>query len=55
MNGWVTFWGALLVCVLILFAGLAIVVGIAGASDVRALFRSIDAQHEAEERRKRNS
>ena len=50
MNGWMMFWGLLLAIVLLVFAGLTVVVAIGGLFDIRALFRTIDAQHrEAQE------
>ncbi len=46
MDFWVSFWGWLLVLGLTVFAGLAIVVAIGGASDIRAMFRTIREQHD---------
>ena len=50
MDGWVSLWGWLLVVVIVMFAGLVIVIAIGGLRDIRDLFRTIDAQHEAEDR-----
>lgn len=45
MDSWLAFWKLLLIGTVALFTILAIVVTIGGFADVRALFRSIDAQH----------
>ena len=50
MDGWISLWGWLLVVVIVMFAGLVIVIAIGGLRDIRDLFRTIDAQHEAEDR-----
>ena len=47
MTFWVACWTIVLVVALSLFAGLAVVVGIGGWQDVRALLRTIGAQHDA--------
>lgn len=49
MDGWTSFWGWLLILVLVVFTGLVAVVGISGFRDIRELFRTIDAQHEEED------
>ena len=47
MPFWEAFWAIVLAGSMVAFAGLAIVVAIGGFFDVKALFRSIDAQHAA--------
>lgn len=46
MDGWVQFWTWLFVVGLTLFSGLAVVVGIRGFGDIRALFKRVRDQHE---------
>ena len=48
MAFWVAFWGILLAVSLAIFAGLAVVIAVGGFFDVKALFKSIDAQHAKE-------
>ena len=50
MDAWATFWGGLLVTVLVVFAGLSIVIAIGGFFDIKALLATIDAQHESSDR-----
>lgn len=47
MNAWEVFWTIVLLAGIIMFAGLAIVVGIGGFFDVREMFRHIDQEHAA--------
>ena len=47
MDAWATFWGWLLVIVLVIYAGLAIVITIGGFFDVKGMLTTIDAQHES--------
>ena len=47
MTFWLPFWTTTLVVGIVLFVGLAVVVSIGGLADVRALFSSIVAQHDA--------
>jgi len=49
MDAWATFWGWLLILVLVIFTVLAIAITIGGFFDVRALFATIDKQHHEEE------
>ena len=49
MDAWATFWGFLFVIVLVIFALLAVVVAIGGFFDVKALFQTINEQHEEED------
>lgn len=49
METWATFWAIVLIAVLIVFSVVAIKVTIGGFFDVKALFRSIDEQHEEKE------
>ena len=46
METWVTFWGWLLVVVLIIYASLAIAVTIGGFFDVKGMLTTIDDQHQ---------
>ena len=48
MDNWLLFWKVLLIVAFGMFGVLAIVVAIGGFFDIRALFRSVDAQHESE-------
>ena len=50
MDAWATFWGWLLVTVLVIFAGLTIAITIGGFFDIKALLATMDAQHKASER-----
>jgi len=49
MDAWATFWGWLLVTVLVIFAGLTIAITIGGFFDIKALLATMDAQHKASE------
>ena len=49
MDVWATFWGWLLAAVLVIFALLAVAVAIGGFFDVKALFETIDEQHQEDE------
>lgn len=51
MGDWATFWKWLLIGTSSLFGLLAVAVTIGGFFDVRALFKTSDAEHEAEESR----
>lgn len=48
MSFWASFWTWFLLFGLAVFAGLAVVVTIGGAFDIRALFARIRKQHERE-------
>ena len=48
MDNWLIFWKLLLIVAFAMFGLLAIVVAIGGFSDIRTLFKSVDAQHQAE-------
>jgi hypothetical protein len=48
MDNWLLFWKLLLIAAFTMFGVLAIAVAIGGFLDIRALFKSVDAQHEAE-------
>lgn len=48
MDAWATFWGYLLVVVLVVFAMLAVAITIGGFFDVKSLFASMEKQHEEE-------
>ena len=45
MDTWTTFWGWLLVIVLVIYAGLAIAITIGGFFDVNVMLTTIDDQH----------
>lgn len=49
MDGWVTFWAALLIVALLLFGGIAVVVAVGGFRDIRSMLRRIQEQHAKEE------
>ncbi len=52
MDAWATFWGWLLVTVLVVFAGLSIAITIGGFFDIKALLATMDARHKSSEREK---
>ena len=41
MNGWINFWGALLLVTLVIYGVLVIYVSIGGLSDIRKMLRSL--------------
>jgi len=45
IDGWITFWGWVLIVTLGIFTGLAIAVTIGGFFDIRALLNKMDEQH----------
>jgi len=45
MDAWTTFWGWLLVIVLVVYAFLAIVITIGGFFDVKEMLATMDDQH----------
>ncbi len=45
MDAWATFWGVLLITVLMVFAVLSVAITIGGFFDIKALLASIEAQH----------
>jgi hypothetical protein len=45
MDAWATFWGVLLIAVLVVFAVLSVAITIGGFFDIKALLASIEAQH----------
>ena len=47
MEAWTTFWGWLLVIVLLIYAGLAVAITIGGFLDVKAMLTTIDDRHES--------
>ena len=49
MDAWATFWGWLLVTVLVVFAGLAVAITIGGFFDIKALLATMDARHKSTE------
>ena len=49
MDAWTTFWGWLLVTVLVIYAGLVIAITIGGFFDVKAMLTTIDDQHKPED------
>jgi hypothetical protein len=48
MDSWLGFWKVLLIVAFSMFAILAVVVAIGGFFDIRELFKSVEAQHDAE-------
>lgn len=48
MSGWILLWKICLIVAMILFSGLAIVVTIGGARDLRRLFEHLQAHSETE-------
>jgi hypothetical protein len=46
MDAWATFWGWFLVVVLVVFGLLAVAITIGGFFDAKALFSSIEKQHD---------
>ena len=49
MDGWTTFWGWLLVVVLVIFAGLWFAIAIGGFFDIKAMLTTIDDQHKPDD------
>ena len=49
MDAWTTFWGWLLVTVLLIYAGLAVGIAIGGFVDVKRMLTTIDDRHESKE------
>ena len=45
IDGWITFWGWVLILTLGIFTGLAIAVTIGGFFDIRTLLHKMDEQH----------
>jgi hypothetical protein len=45
MDAWATFWGWLLVTVLVVFAVLSLAIAVGGFFDIKALLATIDARH----------
>jgi len=43
MNGWINFWGALLLVTLVIYGVLVIYVSIGGLRDIRKMFSSLSA------------
>ncbi|MBA72450.1 MAG: hypothetical protein CMO73_07225 [Verrucomicrobiales bacterium] len=41
MEGWINFWGALLLVTLIIYTVLVLYVAIGGVADIRGMFRSL--------------
>jgi len=50
VDNWLLFWKLLLIVAFTMFGVLTIVVAIGGFFDIRALFKSVDAQHESDSR-----
>jgi hypothetical protein len=46
MDGWINFWGALLVVTLLFYALMVLYVSIGGFKDIRQMFRSLSADGE---------
>ncbi len=55
MDLWATFWGGLLIVVIIIFAVVAIKVTIGGFFDVKEMFKGINEQHDEDESSKDES
>jgi hypothetical protein len=49
MGFWITFWGCLLVVVLLVYAMLAVAITIGGFFDVREMLATLEKQHQADE------
>ena len=49
MDAWATFWGWLLITVLVVFACLSIAITIGGFFDIKALLATMDARHKSSE------
>ncbi|NOY42006.1 MAG: hypothetical protein GXP26_09235 [Planctomycetes bacterium] len=49
MDAWVTFWGWVLVIVLLVYAGLAVAITIGGFFDVKEMLTAIDEQHHTDD------
>ena len=41
MNGWIWFWGALLLATLVFYAALVVYVAIGGLKDIRSMIRAL--------------
>ena len=48
MDAWITFWGWLLIIVLVIYTSLAIAITIGGFFDVKGMLTTIDEQHESD-------
>ncbi len=46
MNGWMDFWGALLIVTLVFYTVMVVYVSIGGFKDIRQMFRSLSADGE---------
>ena len=46
MSFWATFWTAVFALTILVYCGLVVVVTIGGWKDVRAMFKTLDQQHE---------
>jgi len=45
VDAWITFWGCLLVVVLVVYSTLAIAITIGGFFDVKEMFAAMDERH----------
>ena len=54
MEAWTTFWGWLLVIVLLIYAGLAVAITNGGFLDVKAMLSTIDDRHDSKNTTKRD-
>ncbi|RZO12607.1 MAG: hypothetical protein EVB09_11810 [Verrucomicrobiaceae bacterium] len=49
MEGWIIFWGALLLVTLIIYTFLVMYVAVGGVSDIRKMFKSLSENEDPED------
>lgn len=49
MDFWITFWAIVFAMTLLVYTGLVLVVTFGGWKDMRAMFHTLDVQHQEEE------
>lgn len=49
MDIWINIWTAVFALTILVFGTLVVVVGIGGWADIKAMFKTLDAQDDAEE------
>ncbi|MBA73375.1 MAG: hypothetical protein CMO73_11950 [Verrucomicrobiales bacterium] len=48
MEGWINFWGALLLVTLIIYTALVLYVAVGGVADIRGMFRSLSGNENSD-------
>jgi len=49
MEGWINFWGALLLVTLIIYTVLVLYVSLGGVADIRSMFKSLSRDEDSED------